>query len=160
MELEPYLIAIAADLDRATSLADEATRETVGRLVGSLEPALRLAMTQLLSDAAAHLSRDLGDAVVTVRIEGRDPVLQVQRHESVTTEPTVVLPAPETEEDDGTARVTVRLPENLKRMAEELAQNAGQSLNSWIVQAVRRASQGSAPSASSHRSSRRITGWA
>ncbi|MCB0910914.1 MAG: toxin-antitoxin system HicB family antitoxin [Propionibacteriaceae bacterium] len=160
MELEPYLIAVAADLDRATSLADDATKETVGRLAGSLEPALRLAMTQLLSDAAAHLSRDLGDTVVTVRIEGRDPVLQVQRHESVDAEPTVVLPTPEPEEDDGTARVTVRLPENLKRRAEELAQRADQSLNSWIVQVVRRASQGTAPSTPTHRSSRRITGWA
>ncbi len=160
MELEPYLSAVSADLDRATSLADDATKQTVGRLASSLEPALRLAMTQLLSDAAAHLSRDLGDAVVTVRIEGRDPVLQVQHHEAAALEPTVVLPVLEPEDDDGTARVTVRLPENLKRRAEDLAQRADQSLNSWIVQAIRRAGQVSTPSASTHRSSRRITGWA
>ncbi len=160
MELEPYLIAVSADLERATSLADDATKETVGRLATSLEPALRLAMTQLLADAAAHLSRDLGDTVVTVRMEGREPVLQVQHHETLTVEPAAVPLAVEPDDDDGTARVTVRLPENLKRRAEELAQRADQSLNSWIVQAVRRSSQGSGPSTSTHRSPRRITGWA
>ncbi len=37
------------------------------------------------------------------------------------------------------------------------AQNAGQSLNTWIVQALRRATT---PDNTSHHSSRRISGWA
>lgn len=34
-------------------------------------------------------------------------------------------------------RITLRLPEGLKARAEELADEAGQSLNSWLVDAVR-----------------------
>jgi hypothetical protein len=37
------------------------------------------------------------------------------------------------------ARVTVRIPESLKTRAEEAATAVDQSLNSWIVTAIRRA---------------------
>lgn len=157
MDLTPYLSAVAEDLDRATALADEATRSTAGRLAGAIEPALRLAMTQLLSDAAAQLTRDLPEAVITVRMDGREPVLQVQR--TAGTEPGQGFAFEATAGDEaGTARVTVRLPEQLKRRAETLAQQADHSLNTWVVQTLRRATQGN-PS-TPHTSSGRVTGWA
>ncbi|MBI4900660.1 MAG: toxin-antitoxin system HicB family antitoxin, partial [Actinobacteria bacterium] len=58
MQLTPYLTAVAEDLDRATQLADEPTRAIAARLVTVLEPGLRLAMVQLLSDAAAQLTSE------------------------------------------------------------------------------------------------------
>lgn len=156
MDLNPYLAAVAADLDKATALADDATRATTARVAVAVEPALRLAMTQLLADAAAQLTSDLSGAVVTVRMDGREPVLHVQEQPIADLPPTLVEPA--SADDDGTARVTVRLPEQLKRQAENLAQRADQSLNTWIVQAVRRAVQ---PARTDHHAtSRRITGWA
>ncbi len=44
-------------------------------------------------------------------------------------------------DDEGaeTSRITLRLPEALKVRAEELATGRGQSLNTWIVNAVRAA---------------------
>ncbi|MFT3970079.1 MAG: YlcI/YnfO family protein [Micropruina sp.] len=155
MDLNPYLAAVAADLEKATALADDATRAISARVAVAVEPALRLAMTQLLADAAAQLTSELPDAVITVRMDGREPVLQVQEQaaaEPVPSEPIVGA------ENEGTVRVTVRLPEQLKRRAEALAQAAEQSLNTWIVQAVRGAAQ--APRADRRNSSRRITGWA
>ena len=155
MDLNPYLAAVAADLEKATALADDATKELAARVAVAVEPALRLAMTQLLADAAAQLTGDLATAVITVRMDGREPVLHVQEQaaaETTTSEPLVGT------DDEGTARVTVRLPEQLKRRAESLAQAAEQSLNTWIVQAVRRAAQ--APRPDHRNSSRRITGWA
>ena len=158
MDLNPYLAAVAADLEKATALADDATLAVVARVAVAVEPALRLAMTQLLADAAAQLTADLSHTVVTVRMDGREPVLQVQDQPSADLPPTLVEPALSADED-GTARVTVRLPEQLKRLAESLAQGADQSLNTWIVQAVRRATQPTTRS-DRHSNSRRITGWA
>lgn len=155
MDLNPYLAAVAADLEKATALADDATRAISARVAVAVEPALRLAMTQLLADAAAQLTSELPATVITVRMDGREPVLQVQ--EQAVAEPTPSEPIAGTE-DEGTARVTVRLPEQLKRRAEGLAQAAEQSLNTWIVQAVRGAAQ--APRTDRHNSSRRLTGWA
>jgi hypothetical protein len=154
MQLTPYLTAVAEDLDRATQLADEPTRAIAARLVTVLEPGLRLAMVQLLSDAAAQLTSELSGPVVTIRMDGREPVWHVVAPEA---EPTTHA-SPETEDDDeGQARVTVRLPEAVKRRAEAAAQAAGQSLNTWIIQALRRATT---TDQTSKHSSRRITGWA
>ncbi len=155
MDLNPYLAAVAADLEKATALADDATRAISARVAVAVEPALRLAMTQLLADAAAQLTSELPATVITVRMDGREPVLQVQ--EQAVAEPAPSEPIAGTE-DEGVARVTVRLPEQLKRRAEALAQAAEQSLNTWIVQAVRGAAQ--APRTDRHNSSRRISGWA
>lgn len=158
MDLNPYLAAVASDLEKATALADDATRDVTVRLAVAIEPALRLAMTQLLADAAAQLTSDLSSTVVTVRMDGREPVLQV--HEPAAASglgDSPPDPEPATD-DEGTARVTVRLPEQLKRRAEALAQAAEQSLNTWIVQAVRRAA--AVPHTDRRSSSRRVTGWA
>jgi hypothetical protein len=152
MQLTPYLEAVARDLDRATALADEQTRELTHRVASVIEPGLRLAMVQLLSDVAAQLTAELDGPVITIRMEGRDPSWHIVRDEA-----TLVAHDAEPGAEDNSARVTVRLPEGVKKRAEVAAQNAGQSLNTWIVQALRRATT---PNSTSHRSSRRISGWA
>lgn len=174
MDLHPYVVAVADDLGRATALADDATREIAAKVATAIEPAVRLALVQALSDAAAAITADLDDAVVSVRMEGREPVLDVR----ATPHPTPTTPhtpqdaggpqdaeAPEEAEEAGTARVTVRLPEPLKRRAESQASDAGQSLNTWIVHALRRATdtrrsdpEGGRPPAA--HSARQFTGWA
>jgi len=153
MQLTPYLEAIARDLDRATALADDSTRELTQRVVSVLEPGLRLAMVQLLSDGAAQLTAELGGPVVTIRMEGREPSWHIARDDSPSASPT----SSEPDDDEGTARITVRIPEALKRRSESAAQSSGQSLNTWIIQALRRATSSEH---TTNRSSRRITGWA
>ena len=92
MDLNPYLAAVAADLEKATALADDSTRATTARVAVAIEPALRLALTQLLADAAAQLTSDLSSTVVTVRMDGREPVLEVQEHAAP--EPTLQCRSP------------------------------------------------------------------
>jgi hypothetical protein len=152
MQLNPYLEAVARDLESATALADEQTREITHRVASVIEPGLRLAMVQLLSDVAAQLTAELDGPVITIRMEGRDPSWHIVRDD-----PAPVAHDAEPGDDDNSARVTVRLPEAVKKRAEAAAQNAGQSLNTWIVQALRRATTSDS---TSHRSSRRISGWA
>jgi hypothetical protein len=154
MQLNSYLSAVAYDLDRATQLADDATREVARRLVTVLEPGLRMAMVQLLSDAAAQLTSELSGPVVTIRMDGREPVWHVVSPESHETSHD---PADPSGDEEGTARVTVRLPEAVKRRAENLAQASGQSLNTWIIHVLRRATT---TDKTPTKSSRRITGWA
>lgn len=152
MQLTPYLEAVARDLESATALADEQTRELTHRVASVMEPGLRLAMVQLLSDVAAQLTAALDGPVITIRMEGRDPSWHIVHDEA-----TLVAHDADPGDDDNDARVTVRLPEAVKKRAEVAAQNAGQSLNTWIVKTLRRATTSENPS---HRSSRRISGWA
>lgn len=167
MNLDPYLASVLADLDRATALADEPTRQVAAKVATAVEPALRLALVHALSDAAANVTSELTDAAVVVRMEGRDPVLSVHRTEAappVAPQP-VAPPAsePPVDTDDGeTARVTVRLPQSLKTRIDRLAVEADLSLNTWIVQALRRATTSGVggPDASTTQSARRVTGWA
>lgn len=164
MNLDPYLASVVADLDRATALADEQTREVVGRVAAAVEPALRLALVHALSDAAATITSELGDAAVVVRMEGRDPVLAVHRTEAAPPAPPAQgppAPEPPPDVDDGeTARVTVRLPQSLKSQVDRLAAEAGVSLNTWIVQILRRTTTPAPSGTSITHSARRVTGWA
>ena len=186
MNLDLYLSSVLTDLDRATALADEQTRQVAGKVAAAVEPALRLALVHALSDAAAHVTSELTDATVVLRMEGRDPVLTVHRTHIEPPVPPVPpapaapsSPSPVEPEDAETARLTVRLPQFVKTAIERLAADADQSVNTWIVQALRAATtsatnpQGSAgggpgatgqptayPQSAPIQTSRRITGWA
>lgn len=171
MDLSPYLESVAADLDRATALADDHVRDIAGRLAAALEPGLRLALVRAMSDTAAQVNTELEDAVVTVTMGGHEPQITVTSTGSGSG-PTVspVLPTPpappappEPEADSGdTARISLRLPEHLKVRAEERAAAAGQSLNTWLVHTVRAATTGDATTETTTAvtGARRVTGWA
>lgn len=177
MDLTPYLDSVAADLDRATALADDHTRDIAHRLASAVEPGLRLALLRAVTDAAAQINAELDDAVVTVAVVGRDPFVTVTpTGASPQASPAPVPPAGEGSADDaaggpggdegeagGTARITLRLPEQLKTHAEDLSSRAGQSLNTWLVQAVRQAAATDgdpAPLATRTTGRRHIVGWA
>ena len=140
MELAQYVNALRADLRRASESAGPEGHAVAERLALALEPAMRMAMLEALSDATAEITAELPHAAVEVRLKGREPQFVVSA-----TEP---LPSPDAstdpldEDQDGTvSRVTVRIPESLKTRAEEAAAAVDQSLNSWIVAAIRRAVQ-------------------
>lgn len=156
MELNSYLEAVQADLDRAMALADDQTRAVATKVVIAAEPSLRLALIQALTQAAAEISAALEDTVVQVHLEGREPVIDVLRQAN----PVAAPPEPETPEDpdQGTTRITLRLPEGVKTRADAAAQHEGISLNSWITQACR---QALTPQPTNHKTTtRRVTGWA
>ena len=110
----------------------------------ALEPALRLALMEALSQAAAEITGSFSDAVVEVRLRGRDPELAVDQAEPTQPIQASVPPsgqdADDEVDDDGTiARVTLRIPESVKNKAEELAGRSGHSLVGWIVTVLRAA---------------------
>ena len=161
MELSPYLQRLAEDLEKVTALADDQTRATAARLITALEPGLRSVLIEAVSDTAALVTADLDDVVAVVRMEGRDPVISVERAEGATT---TAIPTHDDSEEDS-ARITVRLPQSLKQRAESRAAEADQSLNTWIVHAIRRSAHDEpGPGFPFHQGpkhgSRRVTGWA
>jgi hypothetical protein len=144
MDITPYVEALRRDLARAAEGAGPDSREAADRMLLALEPALRLTLMELLSETAADITAELPAGVVEVRLRGRDPQIVVEV--PATPPPPPAPPAPPAppepdadEEEGAVARVTLRIPEGVKARAEEHAAGAGTSLNSWIVQVLRRA---------------------
>jgi hypothetical protein len=174
MDITPYVERLREHLAQAASAGDDRIRDAADRLTLALDPSMRLALMEALSQAAAEITTEMRSGSVDVRLNGRDLAFVVDdgRHEPVT------AAAPEPAEDDdpdgATARITLRLPESLKTRAEELATKHGSSLNTWIVNALRAATRESAinididlsslpfgPDAGSvaARRGKRMTGW-
>ena len=131
MDLTPHLQSLRTDLAAAAAVGGPETARAAELLGAAIEPSLRLLLVDLLTDAAGELAPQLGGTPVEVRMRGRDPELVVAAPAAPTPEPPV--------EDEGTARLTLRLPEGLKSRAETAATAEGVSVNAWLVKAVTRA---------------------
>ena len=154
MDLTPYLEALSADLVAAAAPGGTETARAAQLLGHSLEASARLAMLEVLSDAAAEITTRLPEASVEVRLRGREADLVVNRTAAVREEPA----APVVDGGDLT-RLTLRMPEALKTHVEQMAAAEGISVNSWLVRAVTAAVQrpaGPPPSPGG----KRITGFA
>jgi len=187
MDITPYVDSLRHDLAAAAEAGGAEAKASAERLALALDPAVRLALMDALSQAAAEITAELPAGSVDVRLKGREPqfVVDVPTQPiaaQAPAAPTAPLPpappAPpgtEEDEDDGSvARITLRIPESVKYKAEELAAKSGHSLNSWIVNVVRTATRERAinvdidlssipfldvPGPGRGRSSKRMTGW-
>ena len=135
MDLSDYVDALRAHLLTAAAAGTEQTRETARLLADTLEPAVRLAVTDALSAMAAEVSAAWDGGLVDIRMRGRDPEVVVvpAPHEPDTAPP---AEEPAADDDGSTARISLRLPESLKSRAEDAAAASGTSLNTWLVRAV------------------------
>ena len=143
MELTPYVDRLRADLAAVAEAAGPEARAGAERLAPALDPAVRMALLEALSDAAAEITADLPGGAVEVRMKGREPQLVVSAAvQPDDAEAPGATPDWDEPDDEGAlARITVRIPESLKARAEELASRRGQSLNGWIVHALRLATR-------------------
>jgi hypothetical protein len=159
MDLTEYVEALRHSLTTAAAAAGEQARETARLLSDTMEPAVRLTVTDALAAMAAEVTEALDGALVDIRLRGRDPeVVVVPAAHAPSEDPT----APEdTADDDGsTARISLRLPDGLKSRAEAAATASGTSLNTWLVRAVTAALRDQTTPAPSGRGPRRYTGFA
>jgi len=167
MDLTPYVTALRDDLANAASVGDEHTARAGTALAGALEPAVRLALMNALSDLAAEISEKVDDHDVSLRLRGREVDVSVVKTDA----------PPQPEEAGGgffagpasspftgpggpfrrpgagagfgagadmgdISRMTLRLVDQIKGQAEQAAASQGMSLNSWISQAVQGALKG------------------
>ena len=181
MDITPYVEGLRHDLAAAAEAGGPEAKAAADRLALALDPAVRLALMDALSQAAAEITAELPAGTVDVRLRGREPQLVVDVPQGplrAEVPPSSAAPSEEEaeeEEDGNLARITLRIPESLKYKAEELAAKGGHSLNSWIVNTVRAATRERAVSVDIDlssipfldtparggraRGSRRMTGW-
>ena len=138
MDLQPYVDAVRHELGVAAAAGGQDAEALAERLTAPLESAIRLALLEALSEAAEQITRDLAPGSVEVRLRGRDPefaVSSAMEDGAEASYPTANV-APESEDDGGTWRVTLRLPEHLRPRVDAAARGDGLSVNAWLVRAV------------------------
>lgn len=163
MDLAPYVEALRVDVTAAAAIAGPDVARGADLVVDALDPALRLVLLDVLSDAADEVTAALDGPTVEVRMRGRSPELVVTSLHLAADAP---APGPATPvlaagaDEEGTARLTLRLPETLKGRAEQGAAAEGISVNAWLVRAVSRAlTEPAAPPPSWPSGPRRLTGF-
>ena len=81
------------------------------------------ALVEIVSGAVHVVATERDDAVATVSPAVRD-------------EPEPIAPMTEADDDGGTWRVTLRVPESLRSPVDAAARAEGLSVNAWLVRAV------------------------
>jgi len=158
MDLQPYVDGVRHELGVAAAAGGPDAEALAERLTAPLDSAIRLALLEALSDAAEEITRELAPASVDVRLRGRDPEFAVRPGVDDATEPAGGFSeAPEPDDDGGTWRVTLRLPESLRSPVDASARAEGLSVNAWLVRAVATALGGKrVPRAASDKN---FSGW-
>lgn len=148
MQLNGYVEALREDLAKVAALGDESTARAAELVALALESSFGRRLQEALAEAALELSGQLPQGRVEVRVSGGDPELvYVDGDEAA-------APAEATEEAYS-ARITLRLPESLKTRLEAAAAASGVSVNTWLVQTLRRSLDARPSTAGSHR----LTGY-
>jgi hypothetical protein len=132
VHVAPVVNQVRAALVSHASLAigDPAVDGVVAQLVDGLDAALRQAALDLAQQAAAEVGAQLPDRSVEVVLADGDPMVRVGEAT------TAAIDARAGEDFD--ARITLRLPPSLKRLVEDAASTAGDSVNAWVVEALAR----------------------
>ena len=141
MDLTPYVENLRRELAVAAEAGGEDARALAERLTAPLESAIRLMLLEALSAAADEITRDLAPGSVEVRLRGRDPSFVVTPAAEPTSRSSrrrdaAAAGAPPEADEGATARINLRLPEQLKAGVEEAAGREGLSVNAWLVRAA------------------------
>ena len=130
MRISDTVEAISADLAALGSLGDERTADAAHRLAMAMQATVTARLFDVLGQAAAELSEVLPGQRVEVRLVGGEAHLVV---ETVDGEP---VPEEAPVGDGSGARITLRLPAQLKAKLEEASAREGLSVNSYVVRAL------------------------
>ncbi|HEY1916078.1 MAG TPA: hypothetical protein VGH27_10950 [Streptosporangiaceae bacterium] len=171
MELSEYAETLRREVASITRFAGEDVARAGEQIAEALDASIRLTLLDVLSGAAAEITSRLDDVAIELRLSTGSPTFAIVHAPPVPPSPPAP-PAPPTpdlsraegDEESGTSRVTLRLPDGLKNRADTAAGRDGMSLNAWLVRAASRALDDPAPAASQPGSGRgpgkRITGFA
>ena len=121
---------MSADIKALGKLGGPELESAVSRLIPTLAPVLRTRLLEALTEIAGELKEQLPGAHLEARVQGEDIELIYVEDDSVIRE----NPA------DLNARITLRLPEDLKSRIESAATKEGISLNSWLLKTSDRGS--------------------
>lgn len=168
MNLTAYVERLREGLLAAAASGGDAMVDAAERLSTTLESSVRMTLLEALSDVAAELTSELDTTTIEVRIKGRDPHFVVSHAEPASSDLDPPPPFPADgptgdaevdAADDTIARITLRIPDALKQRAEDAAAAARQSLNTWLVEAVRSASSPPEHGRRSRTVGQQMSGW-
>lgn len=133
MQLDQALLGLETAVETQLRVAGPEATELGAQLMAALQPAIRQTFLDVLCAAAAEVSSQLVGQKVEVKMVEGDPELVVTRDDSGGS-------ARFDDDDDidmSETRITVRLPSNLKEIIADAAQAAGDSLNAFVVDALK-----------------------
>jgi hypothetical protein len=139
MELTQYVENLRRDLAVAADAGGEDARALAERLTAALESAVRLMLLDALSAAADEITRELAPGSVELRLRAGEPdfvVTPAPTDEAIAAAADEPPLAPLEAEEGATARINLRLPEQLKAGVEQAAGRERLSVNSWLVRVV------------------------
>ena len=164
MDLTPYVENLRRELALAADAGGEEARALAERLTAPLESAVRLTLLDALSAAADELARELAPGSADLRLRAGEPefVVSYPPEDEPSAPPAAALP-PADAEEGATARINLRLPEQLKADVEQAASRERLSVNAWLVRAVAAAVAGDGgetrPRSRGGRIGQAYTGW-
>lgn len=169
MDLGQYVDTLRHQLAVAAEAGGPDARVLAERLVAPLESAVRLALLDALSTAAAEITRDLAPGSVDLRLRGGEPSFVVTLppaeypSEESAPPPASVPPRPPADDEGAMTRINLRLWQDLKDRVEDAAREAGLSVNAWLVRSAATAVEAYDGNPRSERrvarGSDRFTGW-
>lgn len=137
MDLTPYVENLRRELAVAADVGGEDAQALAGRLTAPLESAVRLMLLDALSAAADEITRELAPGAVELRLRAGEAdfvVTSAPVDEREGPAPDIRPPLAPPEGDEGaTARINLRLPEQIKAGVERAASRERLSVNAWLV---------------------------
>lgn len=137
MLISDYVANLRGDFQNLASLASPDTAAVIERLAATLAPAFQKQLLDALN--ALVQEHNVGNPTpLTITVDG--DALQLTR---LTTSGPEEAPAP----SNYSARIALRLSDELKESIEHLATDVGSSVNSWIVRSLERSVRQDVPGA-------------
>jgi hypothetical protein len=133
MKMSLAVEALLADVMAVGALGDELVSDVAERIAAVLERSVPSRILDLLSEVASELSGELPEGRVEIRLAGDDVEFAYADE---------TLHAPESDAELS-ARITLRLSDQLKARVEESASRAGVSVNSWVLRTLERGASSS-----------------
>jgi len=162
MNLTPYVENLRRELAVAAEAGGDDARALADRLSAPLGSAVRLMLLEALSSAADEITCELAPGSVELRLRSGEPGFVVTPAPADEPAGDAEPPAAAPDADEAaTARINLRLPEQLKADVELAASRERLSVNAWLVRAAAAAvARDDRPRSRGGRVGQAYTGWA
>lgn len=134
MQLSHAINKLETAVEAQLRVAGDEIAEAGSHLMAALEPAITQTMMDVVSMAVTEITSQLDSQTIDIKLVDGDPELVV--HDDPSSVPPPPPPRKPDSEDDE-ARITVRLPSYLKDLITAEADQAGDSINSYVIDALR-----------------------
>lgn len=134
MQLSHAINNLETAVETQLRVAGDEIAEAGSQLMAALKPAITQTMMDVVSMAVTEISSQLDTQTIDIKLVDGDPELVVR--DDPTSVPPPPPPPPPGSADDDEARITVRLPGYLKDLIAAEADVAGDSVNSYVVDAL------------------------